>query len=561
MVWGVCRRVLGNEADAEDAFQATFLVLVRKAASIVPRSLVGNWLYGVAHNTALKAKAMNSKRRVKERRAGERPKSESASEDWPQLHAVLDEELSRLPEKYRVPIVLCDLEGKTLQEAARYLGWPQGTVAGRLSRARTRLAQQLARRGLTLGGGTLATVLVQNAASACVPRLLVDATVKAASSFAAGTAAPAGMVSAKIAVLTQGVMKAMLLAKLKTVVGVVILTGILIGGAGAVTLPTMRIGLSEVRRQAASRLVTKQAEKLQPAIVWKEKHAILNQAGDQVFSACISPDGKVVAYGGSGEIKLLDVSTGKEMARVDRDLAFTTAISPDGKVLATGHIKAIKLWDATTGQALATLDDNTKNILQVAFSPDGKLLATAEVGALRLWDLAMKKELRRLVSDKPEERILHGVAFSPDGKTLASAEGRAKTVKLWEVATGKELKTFEEHTGWTLGVAFSPDGKTLAVSDGNGQVKLWDVNTRKEKTSLKWQTYGRRPLAFSPDGKLLATTGGDSHNIMLWDVKTGKDLVALEHKDRVWSVDFSGDGKTIVTAGDDGVRIWAAASK
>ena len=353
----------------------------------------------------------------------------------------------------------------------------------------------------------------------------------------------------------------MLLAKLKTVVGVVILTGILIGGAGAVTLPTMRIGLSEVRRQAASRLVTKQAEKLQPAIVWKEKHAILNQAGDQVFSACISPDGKVVAYGGSGEIKLLDVSTGKEMARVDRDLAFTTAISPDGKVLATGHIKAIKLWDATTGQALATLDDNTKNILQVAFSPDGKLLATAEVGALRLWDLAMKKELRRLVSDKPEERILHGVAFSPDGKTLASAEGRAKTVKLWEVATGKELKTFEEHTGWTLGVAFSPDGKTLAVSDGNGQVKLWDVNTRKEKTSLKWQTYGRRPLAFSPDGKLLATTGGDSHNIMLWDVKTGKDLVALEHKDRVWSVDFSGDGKTIVTAGDDGVRIWAAASK
>jgi RNA polymerase sigma factor (sigma-70 family) len=561
MVLGVCRRVLGNEADAEDAFQATFLVLVRKAASIVPRSLVGNWLYGVAHNTALKAKAMNSKRRTRKRQAGQMPRPEPSGEDWQQLHAVLDEELSRLPEKYRAPLVLCELEGKTLKEAAQHLGWPQGTVAGRLSRARARLGQQLARRGLALAGGTLTTALVQSTASACVPRLLVDSTVKAASSFAAGSAAPAGVVSAKVAALTQGVVKAMLLTKLKTVAGTVVLVGALVGGMGALTLPTLMTGLTEARGQGPSRPAAKQAEKPQPAVTWKEKHAIKTERGQQIFSASISPDGKVVVFGGNSGIKLLDATTGKELALVDRDLVFTTAISSDGKVLATGHINAIKLWDATTGHAMATLDDNTKNIAQVAFSPDGKLLATAEVGAVRLWDLTTNKELRRFEAGKPEDRIPGGVVFSPDGKTLASAESRAKTVKLWEVATGKELKTLEGHNGSVRGVALSPDGKTLASSGGDGQVKLWDVSTGKEKASLKWQTYGRHPLTFSPDGKLLATTGGDSHNVMLWDAKTGKDLVTLDHTAPVWSVAFSGDGKTIVTAGDDGMRIWTAEKK
>src|SRR5262245_35360990 len=169
MVLGVCRRVLKNQADAEDAFQATFLVLVRKATSVVPRALVGNWLYGVAHNTALKAKAMNTKRRAREREAGGMPRREAPEEVWQQLQALLDEELSRLPDKYRVPIVLCDLEGKPLKEAARQLGWPHGTVASRLARGRTMLAKRLARHGLTLSAGALAAALSQGAAPAGVP--------------------------------------------------------------------------------------------------------------------------------------------------------------------------------------------------------------------------------------------------------------------------------------------------------------------------------------------------------------------------------------------------------
>src|SRR5262245_35974093 len=144
MVLGVCRRILRHEADAEDAFQATFLVLAVKAPCVRPREMVGNWLHGVARNTALKAKAMKLRRGEVERQAGARPGHRHA-EDTGALLAVLDEELSALPEKYRVPLILCELEGRTIQEVARQLDWPQGTVATRLARGRALLAGRLAR--------------------------------------------------------------------------------------------------------------------------------------------------------------------------------------------------------------------------------------------------------------------------------------------------------------------------------------------------------------------------------------------------------------------------------
>jgi RNA polymerase sigma-70 factor (ECF subfamily) len=185
MAWGVCRRILRDHHDAEDAFQATFLVLVRRAASIVPREMVANWLYGVAHRTALKARAAAARRKVRERQVSDMPEPERAPpEVWHDLRPVLDEELSRLPEKYRVPIVLCDLEGRTRKEAARQLGWPEGTVAGRLARARQALAAALSRRGVVLSGGVLAVTLAADATAA--PVALVGSTVKAASLVAAG---------------------------------------------------------------------------------------------------------------------------------------------------------------------------------------------------------------------------------------------------------------------------------------------------------------------------------------------------------------------------------------
>jgi RNA polymerase sigma factor (sigma-70 family) len=250
MVWGVCRRVLCNYHDAEDAFQATFLVLVRKAASIGSRELLANWLYGVAHKTALKARATVGRRKQRERQVTPMPEPVSKDSgvriqgsgvrsqesgishpEWKELQALLDEELSRLPDKYRVVIVLCDLEGKTRKEAARQLGCPEGTVAGRLSRARVMLAKRLARRGVVLSGGVLAAVLSQNVASAGVPIALVSATIKAASLLAAGQAATAGAISVKVAALSEGVLRTMLLKKFKAAAAYLAITLILMLGS------------------------------------------------------------------------------------------------------------------------------------------------------------------------------------------------------------------------------------------------------------------------------------------------------------------------------------------
>ncbi len=233
MVLGVCQRVLNDPHDAEDAFQATFLVLVRKARAIAKRDSVGSWLYGVAYRTALKARAEAAKRRVRERQAERMVNADPLTDlAWRDLRPVLDEELNRLPQKYRAPLVLCYLEGKTNEEAAQQLGWTKGTVSGRLARARDLLRNRLTRRGLALSTGVLVTALSENAASAVMPAVLVDSTVKAAVLIAVGKSAAAGAVSAQVAVLTEGVMKTMFVTKLKILAAVVLAVSVAGTGAG-----------------------------------------------------------------------------------------------------------------------------------------------------------------------------------------------------------------------------------------------------------------------------------------------------------------------------------------
>ena len=231
MVWGVCRRLLANYEDAEDVFQATFLVLVRKARSIVPRKLVGNWLHGVVYRTALKARAVAAKRRMRERQIAAMPEPAAKSEDirmhdWQPL---LDKAINGLPRKYRVAIVLCDLEGLAYKEAALQLGWPQGTLSVRLMRAREMLARRLRKKdGSAPDSEILARMFSEDAASARMPASLVVATISAGNLFAAGQAA--GAVSANVAALTEGVLRAMLLTKLK-VAAAIVLVGMALTGA------------------------------------------------------------------------------------------------------------------------------------------------------------------------------------------------------------------------------------------------------------------------------------------------------------------------------------------
>jgi RNA polymerase sigma factor (sigma-70 family) len=243
LVWGVCQRVLRQDQDAEDAFQATFFVLARKAGRIRWQADVGNWLYAVALRTALKAKGGATRRNRGERQLQDMPAPEpNCDSAWLDLRPVLDEELNRLPLKYRAPVVLHYFEGKTYAQAAQALGCPAGTVSTLLAQARHLLRGRLARRGLALTSGLLATILSENAASAMAPAALMDSTLKAAALFAAGQAVTASLISAKAATLTEGVLKAMFLTKLKIGAALVLALGALGASAGVMgyrLLPTV----------------------------------------------------------------------------------------------------------------------------------------------------------------------------------------------------------------------------------------------------------------------------------------------------------------------------------
>jgi RNA polymerase sigma factor (sigma-70 family) len=229
MVLGVCRRVLRDPHDADDAFQATFLLLVRKAGTLRQPHLLAAWLYGVAYRTAMKSRATSARRRQREGPVGGLPLAAPAEDPaWRDLRPLLDEAVGRLPAKYRVPFVLCCLDGLTHAQAARRLSCPPGTVATRLHRARERLRAGLSRRGVTLSAGAFAAALTTRT-SAAVPPALFGGTARLATAFLAGRAAA---VPGPVVTLIQGVCRAMLLEKLRTAAVLVGLVGV---GAAAWT--------------------------------------------------------------------------------------------------------------------------------------------------------------------------------------------------------------------------------------------------------------------------------------------------------------------------------------
>jgi RNA polymerase sigma factor (sigma-70 family) len=227
MVWGVCSRLACHPNDAEDAFQATFLILARKAGSLRNPESLGPWLFGVARRVALKTRHAVLRRHARECPAEDVPAPVDDDMSWRDLRPVLDEEVGRLPEKYRLPFVLCYLEGVTNEEAARRLRCPKGTILSRLSRARERLRGRLVRRGVELSGAALATVLTANAGPAAVPPPLVTDTVRAGLAFATGSAGAGSAVS-----LASGVLHSMFLTKVKMTVATLVALCVVGSGAG-----------------------------------------------------------------------------------------------------------------------------------------------------------------------------------------------------------------------------------------------------------------------------------------------------------------------------------------
>jgi RNA polymerase sigma factor (sigma-70 family) len=228
LVLGVCRRLLRHEQDAEDAFQAAFLVLAQRAGSVRRRASLASWLYGVACRVALRGRCAAARRQSRERQVGQMPQAEVAPPEPQDWRPLLDQELSALPEKYRAAVVLCDLEGRPRKEAARLLGVPEGTLSSRLAQARALLAGRLSRRGVALSGAAL-TAALADSARAAVPARLVLSTAKAAALVAAGKAAAAG---APAALLVREVQREMLMAKLKVGAALAALVAVL--GAGGI---------------------------------------------------------------------------------------------------------------------------------------------------------------------------------------------------------------------------------------------------------------------------------------------------------------------------------------
>jgi RNA polymerase sigma factor (sigma-70 family) len=284
MVLRVCRRVLNHEQDAEDAFQATFLVLARSTASIRQREALAGWLHGVAYRTAMKAKRSAARRRTHEARLRDRrTDGQSVPPAWDDVQAALDEEVQRLPPLYREAFVLCVLEGRGGPDTAAALGCQEGTVRSRVNRARRLLQRQLARRGIQLAALLAALSVAESAGQAGVPALLAQETVHSGLLVAAGEPA-AGVIPSHVAALAAGVTRAMFLTKAKIATAVLFALALVVAGAGALTRPALATPQEETKRPADSK--RQAAVKPQPA---EERDGTVDVRG-----RVLDPDGKPV---------------------------------------------------------------------------------------------------------------------------------------------------------------------------------------------------------------------------------------------------------------------------
>jgi RNA polymerase sigma factor (sigma-70 family) len=551
MVLGVCRRVLGNADDAEDAFQAAFLVLAQRAAALRRRQSVGAWLHGVAFRVAHKARVRAARRRRCEGRVPERPPADPLAEiSLREAHAILDEELLRLPDRYRAPLLLCCLEGLARDEAAARLGLSVTTLKSRLEEGRQRLRRQLARRGLSLPAVLPPALLAVSSVSAAVsPRL-----------FAAACRTGSGISAPAPSALARAVLPQLAGARLKL--------GTLLAAAATLALglglgPLQTSGGGSAGRQGPPRQAAAQA----PA--GREAPEKVDALGDPLPPGALMRLGTLRHHLG-GHTQLLPEGRTILTVRGDR-LCWLDADS--------GTIK--RAWPLPPGHACLGL------------SADGKRAVLREKETAYLWDIAEGVRLRVLAQlpekgarESPPRRANPASAFfAPDGRSIAGIGylPHAYQVFLWDAADGKllwtaEVQCYDAFRAFKFGqqspcgspyLNFLPDGRGLVLLDDSNH--LFQVRDRDTGQPRKLQG-AVNPSAdyhwtLTPDGKWLVAVSPKG-GLRAWDVKAGRrDQAGLP---RVWRepfawqeaahrIVFAADGKTVLLAGTDGklrVRDW-----
>jgi RNA polymerase sigma factor (sigma-70 family) len=564
LVWSVCRRVLGDGPDAEDAFQAAFLVLVRRARTLDRTQPLGPWLFGVAQKIAVRAKSDAARRHTREQQGFNMALLDHATEQtWNDLRPVLDEELAKLPEKYRAPLVLCDLQGKTHEQAALELGWPVGSMSRRLSRGRELLRKRLVKRGLKLSAGVLAATLTRATASAAVPPTLAMTTTQAALMTAAGQAA--GVASVHALQLAEGVTHMVWLTKTKIAVAAAVVM--------AMTLAAGGTGVWLQRSWKKDQVVAQGKEHTE-----KEKGTEAEKPKEKVAEPPPKDDSKTEDEEKPNEPRANDLNGlslpfGAVRRMGTMHLGWPSwptavALSDDTRLLAAfGGARQLAVWSLPSGRLLWQLRLPNERLLNyqgncLVFSPNGKQLVTP-VGAVEA-DTGVRLPWNMLPNED-KGHFIASAAFSSDGKVLATNDG-GERIDLRDTSTGLVTRRLNlAHFSWAevIALAFSPDGDTLAAIEAEdrsskppyGWLTFYDLAEKDANQPSKTLKGKFTHLAFSSDGKTVFASA--ENRIHVFDAKTRKESKVLKaNNSPIVQFVVSSDNETVISLGlDRGIRV------